>query len=121
ATGLARPGPARGVDEQLELAPLVVPRDLVSRGDRGEAALRAEGQAIDGDVFRRLVDPPEEIVLRLELRGLRGDQAEDDGLVLRDEAKRLEAAGALAVVLQEKPIVPKPPEGLLRDPAVAAL
>src|SRR5258706_16155548 len=79
------------------------------------------GRGIAGDVFRRLVDPPQEIVLRLELGSLGREETKDDGPVLRDEAKRLEAAGALAVVLQQEPIVTKPPEGLLGDPVVAAL
>src|SRR5258706_10853768 len=79
------------------------------------------GRGIAGDVFRRLVDQPQEIVLRLEPGSLGREEAEDDGLVLRDEAKRLEAAGALAVVLQQEPIVTKLPECLLGDPVVAAL
>src|SRR6266542_5297083 len=91
---LARPDLARGVDQQVQLATLVVPRDLVARGHRGEAALRAQRQAFEGDVLGRLVDPPEEIVRRLEQRWLGGDEAEDDGLVRRDEAQRREPAGA---------------------------
>ena len=37
---------------------------------RGEAALRAERQLVERDVARRLVDPPLELVLALELGAL---------------------------------------------------
>src|SRR5262249_39063049 len=50
--------------EEIELAALIVPRDLVSGRDRGEATLRAQGQVRHWDVPRRLVDPPEQVVLR---------------------------------------------------------
>ena len=46
-----------------------------------------------GDVACRLLDPPLQLVLRLELAALRRHEAEHDLLVaLREEAQRLEAA-----------------------------
>src|ERR1051326_8431888 len=94
------PDPARGVDEQLELAALVVPREEVAARGRGEPALRAQREALDRHVPARLLDPAQELVLRLELRRLRRDQPEGDGLPARREAERLATPGSIPVGLQ---------------------
>ena len=52
---------------------------------------------------------------------LRGDQAEHDQLARRDEPQRLEAAGALVVVLEEEAVDVELAEQRLGDEVVAAL
>src|SRR5579884_4327960 len=66
-----RPG---RLHHQLQLAPLVVLGDEVARRHRGETALGAQGQSVQGDVTIRLVDPTQEIVARFQPRLLGRDQ-----------------------------------------------
>ena len=93
---------------------------VVALDRRGEAALRREAELLDVDELRRLVDPPLQLVLRLELAELGGDEAEHDGLALRQEAQRLEAARALVVLLQEEAVDLELVEERLGDEVVAA-
>src|SRR5215469_9429444 len=82
---------------EIELAALIINRDEVAEGARGEAALRAERQLLQRHVAGRLVDAAQQVVLVLELGHLGADQAEDDRRAVRparDEAERLEAARA---------------------------
>src|SRR5439155_22999912 len=118
---LPAPDLASGLHEEVELPALVVPGDLVAGGDRGKAALRAQRETGERHVPRRLVDAPEQILLGLQPRDLGGDQPEDHRLAPRDVAQRREAAGALAVVLQQEAVVGEVAEDLLGDPVVAAL
>src|SRR6186713_2484368 len=97
-----RPRGRGDVDDELELAPLVVGRDGVALLDAREPALRADGQALGRDDLRRLLDPAQDVVLALELGGLRAHEAQDRGRARREVPQRLEAAGALAVVLEEE-------------------
>src|SRR6185436_11735405 len=78
--GCGTPDLARRLRHEFQLASLLVPRQLVARSRGREAALRAQRQTLDGYVFRRLVDAPPELVLRLKLRVLRATQAEDNHL-----------------------------------------
>ena len=57
----------------------------------------------------------------LELAALRRHEAEHDDLPLRHEAQRLEAAGALVVVLEEEAVDVELVEERLGDEVVAAL
>src|SRR5262245_58723681 len=64
------PDLARGVDDKLQLAPLLVLRQEIALHGRREAALRADGQALQRDVLARLLDSADQVVLLFELRKL---------------------------------------------------
>src|SRR3972149_6802693 len=115
------PDPARRLRDQLQLAPLLVPGEQVAEVGGGEAALRADRQVLDRYVLRRLIDAPPQLVDGLKLRLLRADEAEDDHLVPGHEAQRLEAAGALRVVLEQEAVDVELLEGPLGAGLVAAL
>src|ERR687891_1170266 len=68
----------RDLDQALELAPLHVLGDLVALDGRREAALRADRELLHRHVAGCLVDPALERVLALDLRLLRGHDAEHD-------------------------------------------
>src|SRR4029450_5419990 len=87
--------------DHAQLRPLLLLGQEIALLGRGEAALRRERELIDIDVFRRLLDPPLELIAALELAGLGGDEPEHDGLALWHEPQRLEPAGARAVVFHE--------------------
>src|SRR5208282_6545812 len=85
-----------------QFRPLLIFGQNVALLGRGEAALRRQTKLIERDVFRRLIDPALDVVLVLQLAGLRGDEAEHELLLaLGEEAQRFETAGALAVVFEE--------------------
>ena len=90
-----------GFYHKFELRHLVGDRHVVALDGAGEAALRAQGELIERAILPRLLDPALQRVLRLELRQLRRDEAEDDGLALRHEAQRREIARALVVIFKE--------------------
>src|SRR4051812_21799220 len=90
--GRLAPDLLRGLDDQAELRPLLVLRQLVALDRRGEAALRGQAELLERRVLRRLLDATLQLVLRLELAALRRHEAEHDLLLaLRQEAERLEA------------------------------
>src|SRR5213079_142975 len=80
-----------------------------------------ERQPLHRDVARGLVDSPAERILGLERSLFRGHQTQHHGLAGWDEAQRLERAGSIAVVLQEKAIDRQLVEELLGDGVVTAL
>src|SRR5437763_13609662 len=113
--GLAAPDLARDVDAQLELCLLLLDGEVVAVVRAREAALRREAHVLERHVLRGLIDTALEMVLALELRQLGADEAEHDFLALRHEAQRLEAAGALGVVLEEETIDVQAGEHALGD------
>jgi signal transduction histidine kinase len=80
------PDPAGRVHHQLQLAALVVPGEQVTFGDRGEAALRAERQPLERQLPCRLVDPAQQLVLRLQFATLGRNQSQHHDLAPRHEA-----------------------------------
>src|SRR4029078_6719534 len=78
------------LEHEFELGELLVDREVVALARRGEAALRGEAELIEVGVLRGLRDAGLEELLGLEVRALRGDEAEHDGLALRQVAQRLE-------------------------------
>src|SRR4051812_40835489 len=85
--------------DHAKLRPLLLLGKDVALLGGGEAALRREAELLQRSELGRLVDPPLDVVLLLERTALGGDEPEYHGLVaLRQEAQRLEAAGAVAVV-----------------------
>src|SRR6266702_3602982 len=80
------PNFARDFGDEAELGFLFLDAERVAVDGRGEAALRAEAQLLERDVFGRLVDPALQRVLGFERRALGRDEAEHDLLVApRDE------------------------------------
>ena len=75
----------------------MLPSSVEAKPHCGESA-----ELVESDEFRRLVDAALERRPWLSsCAGLGGDEAEHHGLALRHEPQRLEAAGALGVVLHE--------------------
>src|SRR5262249_289379 len=93
---------ARGLDDQRELAALVLDGERVAGEIAGEAALRAQTQALERHAARRFVDAALEGVLGLKLRRLGRDEAEHDRLSGRQVAQRPEVPGARRVVFHEE-------------------
>src|SRR5438105_9645227 len=102
--GSAPPDEPRDFGHALELAPLIVGRDAVAFHRRGEAALRAQRQPLDRHVLGGGLEAPAELVHGLESRFLRGHQPQHDLAVGRHRTQPLEVAGALVVVLEQKPL-----------------
>jgi len=86
--------------DELQLGPLIFFGEEISFGGRGEAALRAESQIFERDVFRGFVDAMGEFVGIFEARDFAADQAENDRFAARDETKRREGTGTLVVVFE---------------------
>src|SRR3954469_21522731 len=95
------PDLARVLHAPAELGPLLVLGQQVALLGAGEAALRRQAELVERREFRRLFDTPLELVLALELAGLGRHDAQHDLLALREKTQRLEAAGAVGVVLHE--------------------
>src|SRR5215831_15044803 len=110
----------RCLRHQLQLAPLLVPRQQVTWGRGRKAALWTQRQALDWHVLRRLVDATPELILRLKLRVLRANQAEHHHLSWGHEAQGLEATSPLGVVLQQKAVDLEQVKGLLGDDFIAS-
>src|SRR5438067_13173839 len=100
--GSAAPDETRDLGHPLELAALILRRDAVAFHGRGEAALRAQGQALERHELGRGVDAPPQLLPRLQPRLLRGHQTQHDLAIGRHHAQRPEVARALVVVLQEE-------------------
>src|SRR3970282_2456640 len=107
---LSTPALPRHLEGKRELAPLIVHGDLVAVVRARKARVRAQAQVCERHEFRRGFDAALEIVLFFERGKLRADQPQDYLLPLGDVAQRLETAGAIRVVLEEKP-VPAEPRG----------
>src|SRR5512134_1743881 len=117
----ATPDLGRRLDDERELALLVVRGNPVAFYRAREPALRAQREPLERNEPRRLVDAALELVLRLEPRLLGGDEPEHRGLPRAEVAERLERAGARRVVLDEEPVHVDLPEGDLGHRVVAAL
>src|SRR2546426_1638574 len=117
---LAAPDFARRLDHSPELRFLLREAQSAAARVAREAALRRERQVLQRKVQGGLVDAPPEEILRLQDRRLGRDQAQYHLLVPRHEAQRLEAAGALGVVLEEEGVGFERAESTLGDALVAA-
>jgi hypothetical protein len=78
-------------------------------------------ELIEGDEAGGFVDAAQEILFALEVWAFRADEAEDHSLGLGHEAERLEGAGTLVVVFEEKAVDGKLVEEALGDGVVSAL
>src|SRR5262245_53895967 len=92
------PDLAGDLDAAGELGPLLVLGQQVAFLGAGEAALRREAELLERRELGGLVDAALELVLALERAALGCHDAQHDVLVVRQEAQRFEAAGALGVV-----------------------
>ena len=105
-----------------KLRPLLLLGKDVALLGRGKAALRREAELLQRSELGRLVDAALDVVLLLQRAALGGDEAEHHDLVaLRQEAQRLEAAGAVGVVFEEIAVVVHLAQQRLRHRLVAAL
>src|SRR5687767_14072837 len=109
------------LDHALELALLVVLADQVADRVGAEAALRAEGELLERQILCRLVDSLPQEIRAFQFRHLGAHQSQHHDLSLGHEAQRREAAGARAVVLEEKTLVRQLVEQSLRDRVVGSL
>src|SRR6266568_3906319 len=98
------PDVLRSLDDQGELGPLLVLREVVAFLRGGEPALRRQAELIAVDIPGGIVDTPLEVVLALQVAALGGDQPEHDPLAGGNKAKRRKAAGSLVVPLAEEPV-----------------
>src|SRR5262249_30582769 len=96
------PDRVRGLDGQPQLRALVRLGERVAAGAAGEAALRANGEPLGGDIFRRFIDAPLQAIERFEHRHFAADQPEHDALSLRDEAQRCKVAGSRRVIFEQE-------------------
>src|SRR6266542_5625790 len=102
----SRPDEPGGFCHARELAMLILGGDTVAGHGRGEAALRAHGEAVERDQPRGLRDALPQLIDGLDARLLRRHQPEHDEPVLGDRAQRLEAPRARVVVLEEEALEP---------------
>ena len=129
---LSRPDLLGNVVDKLELVKhLGLGHALSANSDTSEAALGADANVLEsllkaaalavGDDLGGVEDSVLDDLGVLELGLLGGDDAEDDVLVLGEEAEGLEAAGAGVVVLEEEGVVVEGGEELLGDLFVGTL
>ena len=113
---------AGGFDDEAQFCVLLLDRQRVAVDGRGKAALRAEAELVERDVFRGFVDPALQQVLAFELRSFACDEAEHHAfLTLRHKAQRLEPAGARVVVFEKEAVDREFAEQRLGDVVIAAL
>src|SRR3972149_39189 len=117
---LSTPDLPRPLEGKRELAPLIVHGDLVAVVRARKAALRAQAQVLERHELGRSPDAALQVVLLLERGKFRADQPQAYLLPFGDVAQRLEPAGAIRVVLEEKPVHVEPRERGLGDEIVAA-
>ena len=92
--GPSAPHLAGRLHHKFEFAALVVRRQGVARNGAGKAALGAEREALDRNIFCGLADAAFELLFAFELRLLGRDEPENSNLAARQVAQRCEAAGA---------------------------
>ena len=82
--------------------------------------MRTDGELIERDELRRLVDAALEIVELLQFRPLGADESQYHHLPLRHEPKGLKTTGARGVVFQQETVMRQLVEQPLGDGIVAA-
>src|SRR5207248_10794211 len=107
--------------DDFELAPLIVLAQEIANDVGGEAALRANGELVERDELRRLVDAPLERIDALELRYFRADEPEHHHLALGYKPQRRKTARARTVVFEQETIVRQFIEQPFGNCVVAAL
>src|SRR5258707_5676683 len=75
---------------------------MVALYGRGEAALRAEGEALQRDITAGLLDARSHFLDALQTRLLGGYQAEHNDAIVGYVAQRLKSARALVVVFEQE-------------------
>src|SRR5579862_5680654 len=92
----------RRLYDHLELPPLIIRAEQIADHVGGKAALRRDGELVEGQKFARLVDPSPQRVDGFELRHFGADEAEHHHPALRHETQRRKAAGAWRVVFEQE-------------------
>src|SRR6266851_8844988 len=120
-TYLLPPHLFRDIDREPQLRPLLLLGEDIALFGRGKAALRRYRELIQRHELARLLQPPLDIVLILELASLRGDDADHDNLVaFRQIPQRLEAAGPLGIVFEKIAVVTGAGQHGLRNRLITA-
>src|SRR5215472_10185736 len=96
------PDRARRVDGQPQLRALLRLGERVAAGAAGEAALRANGEPLGGDILRRFLDAPLQAIDRFERRRFAADQPEHHALSLWDEAQRCKVPCSRRVIFEQE-------------------
>ena len=86
-----------------------------------KAALRADRELLDRQMFCRHLDAPLHGVDLFDLFGFGGHDAEHRDGAFADKAQHVEAPGAFAIVFQKQPLVLQLAKQLLCDALVVAL
>src|SRR5262245_24297586 len=115
------PDRVRCIHGQPELRALVRLGERVAAGAAGEAALRANGEPLRGDILRRFIDAPLQPVDRFEYWRFAADQPEHYALFLRDEAQRRKITCSRGVILKQEMVRVRAHEKTLRNPFVSAV
>lgn len=87
---------------------------------RSEATLRAEAKLLNRGVAARSLYSAFDLVRGFEWPGFGGYETQDHDFAVRQEPKRLEAAGAVIVPFHEIAVDVDPVENEIRDRLVAA-
>src|SRR5262245_41089471 len=111
---MAPHGP-RCLHDPRQLAPLII---LRQRYGLAEPALRTERKLLKPEISRSCLDPPSQLVDRLDFGQLRRDETEDHDLVLGHKPQGREASRTLAVVFEQQAIVAKAIEQALRNSVI---
>src|SRR6267378_2692194 len=101
AASSSAPNPARHLDDAPQLRLLLDLGQRIALDRAGEAALRAKRELLQRGESRSAFDSFNQLVFTFQRSSFCRNQPQHDLLYLRQEAQRLEAAGPLAVVLQE--------------------
>src|SRR5262249_16354589 len=115
------PDRVRRIHSQPELRALVRLGERVAAGAAGEAALRANGEPLRGDILRRFIDASLQAIDRFEHRRFAADQPEHYALSLRDEAQRCKIACSWGVILKQEMVRVRARKKTLRNPFVSAV
>src|SRR5580658_1436626 len=89
------PDAASDVCNETQLGPLFFFGEQISFHGGGEAALRAEREIFQREKAGGLLNSASDVVRIFQLRLFRADQAEDHGLIARNQAQRLERSGTI--------------------------
>src|SRR5215510_13930453 len=93
-------------NHEVQLRPLFVYGENVAFLRAGEAALRTQAELVERHIGLRIADPPPDVVLALETARLCRHQAEHNLLLaFWNEAQRLEATGAVAVIFEKIAVI----------------
>src|SRR6476660_7700324 len=96
---LSVPDFSRHFEHHVQLAELFVFSEQIPAQTRGETALRTDGELFEGQIVSCFVNPPPQLVDGFHPADLRRNQPKHGDFALGHKTERLEASGALGIVL----------------------